>query len=93
MPKKYIKTTEALKVVNKGGTVFYELSEGHGAIKKKSTAVYEFTAFKNGEQTELQHGNMQNLIKTFNREVATGTLYIEDVKVVVASEKFKFSKA
>jgi acyl CoA:acetate/3-ketoacid CoA transferase alpha subunit len=76
MDKKYISVAEAIKLINDGYTIYYDLADGYAAVKKKSKMVYEFIVYTKDETTVF-NGNIHNLMKTLNEKNIRNALYIK----------------
>lgn len=75
MNQTFVKPSEALKKLNNGEIVYYELEDGHSAIRKISKTTYEFTFHIDGKGFEHYNGNLKSLMKTLNDEKIKYGLY------------------
>jgi predicted transcriptional regulator len=78
MNKKYITTAEAIKLINDGCTVYYDLTDGYAAIRKKNKMTYELVVHTDEGGETVFNSGIQSLLKTLNKENIKNSLYIKD---------------
>lgn len=67
MNKKYLTSSEALKIVNRGKEICYNTIDDYTVIKKNKNA-FEIKVYIDGEDKLIVYnGNMQSLLKTINK--------------------------
>ncbi|MFO1442882.1 hypothetical protein KDN24_06590 [Bacillus sp. Bva_UNVM-123] len=68
MDKQYLKSAEAIKLLNQGKVIYYDTTDGYTSMKKKSGGKYEIKVFTDGvNEAKVFNGNMQNVLITINK--------------------------